>query len=385
MSDGFGARARALVEAEAAGLGEHWLRTTCERRAQRGTALPSYADHLARDEVVHMLFIIAPELAGARSDAEALRGHVRRYAQIRYAQGFNAEDVDAEIDRLAAVVFDAVAALCDGGGSVSALEALAVARRIASVFERLGQDAARSVRESHTSDSLQRAALLDDFGRAVTHELRNRLNPITLSLALLEQPGLRQTSTETVLARLKKGLRRVESVVPDVFAVAVARGRADGDGEHRLPLSEVVRQTLTDMAELSETSHVELSTGPMSDVAVDPVRVSLVLINLLSNAIKYRDPEKQVRTVHVSCTLEHHDGEYVVRVSDNGIGIAQSLVPQVFERYVRGSHELVSGEGIGLALAKKAVRQLGGRIWVESAPGLGSTFAFTLPDPGSVR
>jgi light-regulated signal transduction histidine kinase (bacteriophytochrome) len=101
-----------------------------------------------------------------------------------------------------------------------------------------------------------------------------------------------------------------------------------------------------------------------------------VFQNLVSNAIKYRRPDIAPR-IHVSAAFEAPD--WIFSVRDNGVGIESEFADSIFEVFRRLHGRDIAGHGIGLALAKRVVEARGGRMWVESEPGTGSTFYFTLP------
>jgi signal transduction histidine kinase len=117
----------------------------------------------------------------------------------------------------------------------------------------------------------------------------------------------------------------------------------------------------------------------MEVIYADASHVERVLINLLSNAIKFT-PQNGTITVSVSPTLEH--GYAVFSVSDTGIGIPASELQKLFSEFFRVDNEInqnVKGTGLGLVLAKNIVQAHGGKIWVQSQVGVGTTFYFTLP------
>jgi light-regulated signal transduction histidine kinase (bacteriophytochrome) len=117
----------------------------------------------------------------------------------------------------------------------------------------------------------------------------------------------------------------------------------------------------------------------LPEVVYDPLRLGQVFQNLIANAIKYRGPSKP--QVHISaCRMA---AETVFSVSDNGLGIAREQQDQIFGIFKRLHGKEIEGTGIGLAMCKKIVERHGGRIWVESEPGRGSTFFFTVPDEDS--
>ena len=129
-------------------------------------------------------------------------------------------------------------------------------------------------------------------------------------------------------------------------------------------------------AAIGETGAV-VTSDPLPSVVADNKQLERLLQNLIGNAIKYQDTAVQI--VHVSA--ERRSDEWCFRVQDNGIGIDPRFSARIFEMFQRlHSRDEYSGTGIGLALPKRIVERRGGRIWVASQPGKGSTFFFTIPD-----
>jgi signal transduction histidine kinase len=145
---------------------------------------------------------------------------------------------------------------------------------------------------------------------------------------------------------------------------------------HSIPLQEVLNQTLEGLRTRIEQSRVEVRIPrPLPVINCDRVRVAEVFYNLLANAIKYND--KARRWVEIG----HEDAEpSVFYVRDNGIGIAPENCERIFEifRRLHGSDEFGGGTGVGLTITKKTIERHGGCIWVDSTPGDGTTFYFTL-------
>jgi len=122
---------------------------------------------------------------------------------------------------------------------------------------------------------------------------------------------------------------------------------------------------------------VQIPEG-LPQVSADPNRLERILTNLLSNALKYSEPETEVFV-----GAERQDGMVRVWVSDSGVGIAEEDIPQLFQRFYRAkSGRKAEGLGLGLYITRMLVEAHGGKIWVESDLGKGSTFSFTLPLAG---
>jgi light-regulated signal transduction histidine kinase (bacteriophytochrome) len=127
-----------------------------------------------------------------------------------------------------------------------------------------------------------------------------------------------------------------------------------------------------------EQSGAVVSYDPLPTIRTDETQLTQVLQNLVGNAIKYRRAE--VPRVHIS-SAKNGENEWIFSVRDNGLGIAPQYFERIFVLFQRlhGRNEF-EGTGIGLAICKKVLERLGGRIWIESQPEKGSTFYFALPE-----
>ncbi len=119
-----------------------------------------------------------------------------------------------------------------------------------------------------------------------------------------------------------------------------------------------------------------VTAGRLPTVRVDEPLLAQVLENLIGNALKYR---ARKRAPKVRVGAERHDGEWRLWVRDNGEGIKEAYFRRIFELFKRNHTEEIPGHGIGLSFCQKVIEHHGGRIWVESEYGKGSTFFFTLP------
>ena len=146
------------------------------------------------------------------------------------------------------------------------------------------------------------------------------------------------------------------------------------------PTSVSADHSLYKPANLQKAIHysgAQVSHGPLPTVVADATQLTQVFQNLVENAIKYRGS----RSPEVRIEAERAEGGWRFAVRDNGIGLDPKFHERLFVIFQRlHTREEYPGTGIGLALCKKVVERHGGRIWLESRPGQGTTFYFTIPD-----
>ena len=137
-------------------------------------------------------------------------------------------------------------------------------------------------------------------------------------------------------------------------------------------------QALADLEPLIEETGTEVTRGELPTVQGDESQLAQVFLNLVGNAIKFRAPGRPPR---IRIDGRRGEREWVLSVRDNGIGIPTDQQDCIFLLFQRlHSQSDYPGTGIGLAVCRRIVERHGGRIWVDSEPGVGSTFCFTLPD-----
>lgn len=170
------------------------------------------------------------------------------------------------------------------------------------------------------------------------------------------------------------GAARMRALIHDLLGYSrVARhGKPAAPTSAEATLDEVLLHLGTAIAE----SGGEVTHDPLPTVVVDETQLMQLLQNLIGNAVKFRG--KVPPRIHVSA--KRNGSEWVFSVRDNGIGIDPQHFGRIFQIFQRlHNRDEYAGTGIGLAVCKKIVERHGGRIWVESQPGNGSTFHFTLP------
>jgi signal transduction histidine kinase len=221
-----------------------------------------------------------------------------------------------------------------------------------------------------------------EFLATMSHELRTPLNAI-IGFSEVLQAQMFGELNEQQLAYVDDVLdagRHLLSLINDVLDLAkIEAGRMDLE-LGAVPLATVLQSGMTMHGERAMRAGIALGLSIEPEeivVAADERRVRQVLFNLLSNAIKFTPRDGRV---DVSARL--HDGMVEVAVADTGSGIAPDDIERIFEEFDQGSGAAtqgVEGTGLGLPLSRKFVELHGGRLWVESTVGAGSTFRFTLP------
>jgi signal transduction histidine kinase len=217
-----------------------------------------------------------------------------------------------------------------------------------------------------------------EFLADMSHELRTPLNAVIGFTEVLQERmfgELNERQAEYVRHVLEAG-RHLLSLINDVLDLSkVEAGRMQLELSD-VPLAEALRSGLTMQAERAKRAGVRLGLDLDPEelvVEADERKLRQVVVNLLSNAVKFTPPGGRV---DVTARLA---GDLVeVAVADTGPGIAQADRELIFDEFqqARGTHE---GTGLGLPIARRFIELHGGRLWVESAPGSGSRFRFTLP------
>ena len=237
-------------------------------------------------------------------------------------------------------------------------------------------------RAVETADDLARLdELRRDFVSMVSHELRSPMT-VVAGIADLLQKRADQLSDENrkdLIDTLGREARRLTKLVSEVLDVESIDQGIVNLFPKVLDLAELARESVQDAGSLSRTE-VVVDRGDTRVVA-DHDRIKQVMLNLISNAIKF-SPETTPVILHVS----PEDDQVCISITDSGPGMTEDEVSRLFHRFSRiartGSSQ--PGSGLGLYVSKVLVEKHGGRIWVDTKPGAGSTFSFTLPRSGAV-
>jgi PAS domain S-box-containing protein len=215
---------------------------------------------------------------------------------------------------------------------------------------------------------------LSAFSHVVAHDLRAPLRAVKIYAELLARhlEGRLDSTARQFLTFVTEGSESMEHLIESLLHYAES---GDELSVSRVSVSAVIDGLLHTLDPLIRETNARVTTDTMPEVQADPVRLLQLFQNLIVNAINYRGSEPP--QIHIS--VEASGGEYRFAVADNGIGIAREHFEHIFAPLKRLQSKKVKGSGLGLALCRKIVERHGGRIWVESVVGKGSTFFFTLP------
>ena len=213
------------------------------------------------------------------------------------------------------------------------------------------------------------------------HDLKNPLNAIRLGADLLNDAPLTEQQRKA-LTMMQRATDSMTNLITGLLETIRVESTANIALEP-VQINDLIRHSIEDLRILAEKRRQTISYTPPDEsllIMGDPGRLNSVMSNLLSNAIKFTPVGGLIRV-----DARWDEDEIVVSVSDNGPGIPSEEIPRVFEHLFRGRAAIldpanpVEGTGLGLALAKTVIEQHGGRIWVTSVEGSGSTFYFSLP------
>ncbi len=227
--------------------------------------------------------------------------------------------------------------------------------------------------------------LKDDFVSTVSHELRTPLTSIrSFSEILFDHPELEVEKRNEFLGIIVKESERLTRLIDQILDFSKMESGSTDWRMADIDPRRAIEQALQASSSLFEGSAIELEVEMPASLPVvhaDYDRLIQVVVNLLSNAVKYCDSAGG----RIAVTTRTRDGELLVSVSDNGPGVPLADQERIFERFQQAGETLADkpyGTGLGLAICREIVEHFGGRIRLDSKPGRGATFTFTVPRGG---
>ena len=235
---------------------------------------------------------------------------------------------------------------------------------------------ARLALEQHARDLERSNAELEQFAYVASHDLQEPLRMVASYAQLLGRRYRNKLDNDAdeFIDYIVDGATRMQALINDLLAFSRIGTRG---GEFVLTdTNAVLRRVLNNLQFAIDDSHAVITYDDLPDVIGDELQLVQLFQNLISNALKFHGEAAPV--IHVSA--HHEDNQIVFAVADQGIGIEPQYVERIFLLFQRlhGKKEY-PGTGIGLAICKKIIEKHGGRIWIESEPGQGTTFYFTFP------
>jgi NtrC-family two-component system sensor histidine kinase KinB len=222
--------------------------------------------------------------------------------------------------------------------------------------------------------------LKSEFVMKASHELRTPLTSIGMGIDLLIESGMKKLSREEqkLLQAAHEDIQRLKFLVNDLLTLSkIESGKIDMEFEP-VSIPVLFDKVVLEMKIQAETKSIELSYEAPKNfpkIKADAYKIAWVLTNLVANALKFTEAGGYIRL-----SAEQLGSLAYISVKDNGAGIPIEYQSKIFDKFVQvKNQEELHGSGLGLAICKEIVHAHGGTIWVDSAPGEGSTFTFTIP------
>ena len=221
-------------------------------------------------------------------------------------------------------------------------------------------------------------AALQHFAYVASHDLQEPIRTVRSFNQLLarEYNGSLDSKANEYIRLVVEASGRMQTLVTDLLTYARVLDEEAPRNVKKANCAQVLEGVLEDLKQAIVDSGAKVDSERLPDVSMDETQLKQLFQNLISNAIKYRRTEEPCR---ISISAERQGEQWWFSVRDNGVGIEPQYFDQIFLAFKRLHGKEYPGSGVGLTICKEIVQEYGGRIWVESQPGQGSTFHFTLP------
>ncbi|WP_256007016.1 sensor histidine kinase [Pedobacter deserti] len=218
--------------------------------------------------------------------------------------------------------------------------------------------------------------LKSEFLSVASHEIKT---PLTVLHGYVQMAAKKETLEETrkIITKIEQQLKKLNHLsVKLLDSAKTDSGKLEYDKQPMM-VNAVLERLFADLVLITSSHELEMSVCDDVQLFIDPVRIEQVISNMVSNAAKYSAPGSRI---NISSSL-NDNAELIISVKDEGFGMNSESVSRVFEKFYRdkGIANSYSGLGMGMYIANEIVSEHGGRIWVESEAGKGSTFHFSIP------
>lgn len=315
-------------------------------------------------------------LALTREDTnEPIVHPIRDALRTKAAVALTDHTILTSIDGTRLVIDDSAAPILTDDGGVSG--AVMVFR---DVTQR--REAARALENAYRELDAKAAELrrsnedLSQFAHVASHDLRSPLRTVTLySQVLRRRYGDRlDDDGKGLLSEIEAATKRLDNLIQDLLAFSALPLQSKSVTEGA-DAGAALQDVLNNLHGIIVEANAKVESGPLPRLNIERSRLVQLLQNLVANAIRYRSSAPP----HVCISATQEGAFWHICCRDNGIGVPSEHYQRIFEPFKRLHGQEIPGSGIGLALCKKIVERHGGRIWVESTVGEGSTFHFTVP------
>jgi len=228
-----------------------------------------------------------------------------------------------------------------------------------------------------TSEDLERSnADLVQFAYVASHDLQEPLRTITRFVQLLENryKGRLDEDADEFIDFIVGGTKRMQQLINDLLTYSRVNTRSEPLAS--MKLEDALQRALQNLSYVLVESKGTVTYDEMPTIVADELQMTQLFQNLIGNALKFHGEESP----KVNISAIRNENDWIISVRDNGIGVDLRYKDRIFELFQRlHTREEYPGTGIGLTIAKKIVQRHGGQIWVDSEPGRGTTFSFSIP------
>jgi light-regulated signal transduction histidine kinase (bacteriophytochrome) len=239
--------------------------------------------------------------------------------------------------------------------------------------------AARAELEQTNADLTRSNRDLEQFAYIASHDLQEPLRAVAGFTTLLQQryQDKLDEKADSYIGFVVDGVSRMQALIHGLLEYSRVNTR--GGVPEPVRADQALKEAVANLQTAIERSGATVTATPLPMVRADLAQLTHLFQNLIENGIKFRSD----RPPEIEVSARHQDGTWLFWVRDNGIGLDPQYADRIFMIFQRlHTRDKYPGTGIGLAICKRIIERHGGKIWVESQPGRGATFYFTLPEKG---
>lgn len=357
-----------------------WLRRLRDLLSVRENDI--FPSHRLLDHIPNLIAEIGRYLAAGEADSFSANTQVFAKAaelgDLRFDQGATIHQLLREYDLLSDVISEFVVREVSGSDDpVDPVDALRVVATLRGAIRVLQQRTIDRFVSRYADLVKAQTSQLRDFNLLISHEIRQPLGVLRVTAELLERPD---AHVEQFAATLSRNVMQLTQVVTKLERLAGLGGDSASMTEQPVEVAKLARDVAAQLRAMAEDRGVTVDIRePLPVLVADPARMELVFTNLLANAIKYCDDQKTERRVVVRPSITG-DERVAIAVEDNGVGLPDGAVRNIFDRYFRvPGREGDGGFGLGLAIVRECMTAMDGEVRADSRQGEGTTFVLTWP------